>query len=129
MTSPFDYVNSVSFTKKDLMTDSGNDALAEKLYNPFITNMALSYHADTIEYSNWMNGAYHLDNKLQYHFYLNIVRPKKRFAKWVKKETNNDVEVVKEYYGYNHEKAQAALRILTPDQIQHIKEKLEKGGP
>lgn len=129
MTQPFDYINSINFTKKDLMTNTENDILAEKSYVSFLTNMSLSYFPDTIEYANWMNGAYHLDNKLQYHFLLNIVRPRKRFSKWVKKEVNSDLDAVKQYYSYSYEKAKAALQILTPDQIQYIKNKLEKGGP
>jgi len=127
-TNPFDYINSINTSKKDLMTGTANDELAERHYNPFLTNRALSYHNDTIGFANLMNCNYHLDHKLQYHFLLNIVRTKKRFAKWEKKESSGDVAIVQEYYGYNDVKARQALNILTPQQIEIIRKKLEKGG-
>ena len=127
-TNPFDYINSINTTKKDLMTGTANDELAERHYNPFLTNRALSYHNDTIAFANLMNCNYHIDHKLQYHFLLNIVRSKKRFAKWSKKESNSDVTLIKEYYGYNDVKARQALAILSKHELNIIREKLEKGG-
>ena len=79
---PFDFINSINFTKKNLMRNTDNDELAEKGYVPFITNKTLSYFTDTLLYSNEMNSLHHLDNKLQYEFFLNSIRKKKRFAKW-----------------------------------------------
>lgn len=128
MTKPFDYVNSISYTKKDLMTGTENDELAEAGYIPFLTNRALANHLDTVLYAQEMNMNHHLDNKLQYSYLLNTIRPSKRFSKWAKKEVNSDLDAVREYYGYNYDKAKAALQILTPDQIRIIKQKLEKGG-
>lgn len=128
MTKPFDYVNSISYTKKDLMTGTENDELAEAGYIPFLTNRALANHLDTVLYAQEMNMNHHLDNKLQYSYLLNTIRPSKRFGKWAKKEVNSDLDAVREYYGYNYDKAKAALQILTPDQIRIIKQKLEKGG-
>ncbi|NBW58846.1 hypothetical protein EBR43_13950, partial [bacterium] len=52
----------------------------------------------------------------------------KRFAKWVKKQDNNDIYVVKEYFGYNYDKSIQALSILSSDQLTTIKNKLAKGG-
>jgi len=127
-TNPFDYLNSINGHKSDLMSGTDNDRLAEKSYSPFLTNRALSYHNDTVAAANIMNTNHHLDNKLQYHFLLNIVRPKKRYAKWSKKETSGDVEIIKEYYGYNDIKARQALTILTAQQLDIIRKKLEKGG-
>lgn len=128
MTKPFDYVNSISYTKKDLMTGTENDEQSESGYIPFLTNRALSNHLDTILYAQEMNMNHHLDNKLQYSYLLNTIRPSKRFSKWAKKEVNSDLDAVREYYGYSYDKAKAALQILTPDQLRIIKEKLEKGG-
>ena len=128
MTKPFDYVNSISYTKKDLMTGTENDELAEAGYIPFLTNRALANHLDTVLYAQEMNMNHHLDNKLQYSYLLNTIRPSKRFAKWAKKEVNSDLDAVREYYGYSYDKAKAVLQILTPDQIRIIKQKLEKGG-
>jgi hypothetical protein len=128
MSNPFDYVNAVNFTKKDMMADTDNDELAEKSYVPFMTNRSLSYFVDTIQYANEMNMNHHLDNKLQFHYLLNSVRPKKRFSKWVKKQSDSDIEVIKEYYKYNTVKAEAALELLTPEQLIIIKKRLYTGG-
>ena len=127
-TSPFDYLNSINVTKKNMMRDTDNDALAEKDYNAFIVNRGLSYFQDTVTIANEMNIHHDLDHKLQYEFLINIVRPRKRFSKWYKKEEDGDLEAVKEYYGYSNEKAIQALTVLTRDNIITIKEKLEKGG-
>jgi len=124
----FDFVNSVSYNKKDMMSGTDNDELAEKEYDPFITNKALSYYPDTILYANEMNMAHFLESRLQYYYFLNSLRPKKRFAKWVKKTTSHDLDIIKQYYGYSHEKAQSALRVLTKKQLASIKEKLKQGG-
>lgn len=128
MSNPFDYVSAINFTKKDLMTDTGNDDLAESGYVPFLTNRALSYFPDTILYANEMNMNNHLDNKLQFHYLINSIRPKKRFSKWAKRQEDNDIEALMEYYGYNRSKAEAAISLLSPDQLENIKKRLNKGG-
>jgi hypothetical protein len=126
--NPFDFVNSISFAKKDLMTNTENDDLSEKGYVPFIVNKSLSYFADTLLYANEINALPLIDNKLQYHFLLNSVRPSKRFAKWAKKHDSEDMENVKAFYHFNNEKAQQALTLLSREQLDMIKEKLQKGG-
>ncbi len=119
---PFDFVNSINSSfKEDLMKD---DPEFEKKYNPYLTNKALSYFNDTLGHANRMNMLYHLDNKLQYHYYLNIIRPRNRRSKWYKKIDTPDVEVVQKYYGYNTKKAQEALSILSPDQIAIIRKRI-----
>ena len=122
--SPFDYLNAINYTKKDVMVDD----IAEKQYNPFMVNRGLSYFQDTVLMANEMNQNAHLDHRLQFDFLINIVRRRKRFSKWMKPETASDVEVVKEYYGYSNEKARQALTLLTPEQIIDIKKKVYKGG-
>lgn len=119
--NPFDYVTSINHTKKDVMED-------EKTYNGFMVNRSLSYFSDTVVLANEMNRYHHLDNRLQYQFLINMVRKRKRFSKWAKPETHNDVDVVKEYYGYSNEKAQQVLALLSPAQLQKLKEKVSKGG-
>ena len=128
MSNPFDYVKSINETKQNLMKDTENDQLAEKGYNPFLTNRALSYHHDTVGLANEMNQRSDVDNVLQYEFLLNSVRKKKRFAKWDKKVDDGDLDAIKEYYGYGDAKALQALSVLTPKQISQIKIKLQKGG-
>jgi hypothetical protein len=126
--NPFDYTKSINQTKKNMMRGTANDKLAEKDYNPYLNNRALSYYPDTIFYSNEMNQRHHLDNILQYEYLLNIVRPRERYSEWAKKGNDGDVAVVKEYYGYNDTKARQALAILTDEQLSTIKRKMHKGG-
>lgn len=122
--SPFDYVNSINDTKKDIMIDD----MTEKSYNGFMINRSLSYFPDTVGLANVMNQHHHLDNKLQYHFLINIIRKRKRFSKWIKPETESDIEVIKRYYGYSNDKAKQVLSLLSPEQITIIRQKVDKGG-
>jgi hypothetical protein len=125
---PFDYVNAVSDSKKDLMVGTENDELAEKGYNPYLTNKSLSYHVDAILYVNEMNQYASLDNKLQFDYYLHGLPKKKRFSKWSKKQENEDIEVVSEWYGCNYSKAAEILKIINKNTLDLIKHKLQKGG-
>ena len=124
---PFDYINSINFTKKNLMKGSENDELAEKGYVPYITNKTLSYFTDTLLYANEMNRYHFLDNRLQYEFYLNTLRKKKRFAKWAKADISNDLEMIQNYFNYSITKAKAALSILSDQQLQEIRERCTRG--
>jgi len=110
------------------MRGTDNDELAEKGYDPFLANRALSYHNDTIALANEMNTRHYLDKKPQFEFFLNTVRPKKRFAKWEKKIKDADLSLIKEYYGYNDIKARQAISLLNDAQIEHIRGRMEKGG-
>ncbi len=119
-----DYLYSINQSKKNIMDDPD----AVKGYPPYIINKCLAYHTDTVLYSNEMNKYSHLDKKMQYDFYINSLKPRKRFSPWVKKQTLEHLELVKEYYGYNHAKSLEALRILTTEQLDLIKQALNKGG-
>ena len=120
-----EYLNSINLSKRDLMEE---DPGWEKNYPPYVINKCLSSHLDTLAFANEMNRYPNLDKRLQYSFFLNTVRPKKRFSPWGKKEKVKHLEVVKQYYDYINEKAKQALRILSPDQLNYIKEKLNRGG-
>lgn len=122
--NPFDYVNSINYNKKYLMIDEES----EKAYNSFTINRSLSYFQDTVLMANEMNLNSHIDKKLKYDFLINIVRKRKRFSKWNKPEVDDDLKLVKEYYGYSSEKAYQVLSILSSDQIKMLKEKVNKGG-
>ncbi len=122
--NPFDFVNAINYTKQDIMVDD----LTEKAYNPFLINRQLSYFQDTAIVANEMNKYHQIDNLLQFQFLLNIVRKRKRFSKWIKPTREDDVEAIKEYYGYSNEKAQRTLDLLSPEQIVVIKGKVNKGG-
>jgi hypothetical protein len=125
MSNPFDYVNAILQNKKQLIVDE----LTEKEYNPFLSNRSLSYHKDCILYANEMNRRHFIDKKLQFDFLLNTVRSQKRpFAKWVKAEMDDDIMVVKNYFGFSASKAREAMRLLSVQQIKEIKEKMSTGG-
>jgi hypothetical protein len=122
--NPFEYLKAINDTKKDIMVDD----IAEKGYNSYMVNRGLSYFHDTVVIANEMNRYHHIDNRLQFDFYINIIRKRKRFSKWLKPETVSDVEVVKEYYGYNNEKSRQALSLLTSEHINELRKKVYKGG-
>jgi hypothetical protein len=99
-----------------------------KEYAPFIINKCLSGQIDTILFANEMNMNHQLDKDMQYSFYLNSLRKRKRFSPWLRKDKVTDLECVKQYYGYSNEKASQALKILTKEQINFIKKRLDIGG-
>ena len=121
-----DYLNAINVTKESLMDT--DDEMWEKKYSPFIVNKCLAPFPDTIMLVNEMNINPHLDKKLQFDFLLNSLRTRKRYTPWLKAKKLKNLEYVKEYYGYNNEKAKAALDILDDEQISAIKIKLNKGG-
>lgn len=122
--NPFDFLNSINDTKKDLMIDD----LAEKQYSSFVVNRSLSYFVDTVLLANEMNRYPHLDKRLQFDFLINSVRKRKRFSKWIKPQESEALLIVKEYYGYTDEKAKSALSLLSPNQIEELRNKLYRGG-
>ena len=120
-----DYLYSINQSKKNILD---NDADAEQGYPPYIINRCLSSFTDTILFVNELNKNSHLPKKLQYDFLLNSVKPRKRFSPWARKDSIDYLDMVKEYYGYNDDKALQALRILNKDQLDTIKKALSKGG-
>ena len=120
-----DWLNSINFTKENLLKENP-DVIKE--YAPYIINRCLSGHIDCVLFANEMNLCHHLDKDLQYSFFLNTLRKKKRFSPWLRKEKVTDLECVKQYYGYSNEKASQALKILTKEQLNFIKQRLDIGG-
>ena len=121
-----DYLNAINHEKTNLLDT--DDEMWEKKYPPFIVNKCLAPFPDTIFLVNEMNKHHHLDKKLQFDFLLNSLRTRKRFTPWLKASKQKNLEYVKEYYGYNNEKAKSALKILNDEQIKTIKDSLNKGG-
>ena len=119
------YLNSINYEKNNIM-DEDPDSIKD--YPSYIINRCLSGHLDCILYVNEMNIYNSLSNKMQYDFYINSLRAKKRFSPWLRKEKIEELECVKKYYGYSNEKALQALRLLSKEQIDYIKSKLETGG-
>ena len=125
MTELKDWLNSINFNKTNLIEE---DPSTIKDYAPYIINRCLSGNNDSILFANEMNKYSFLDKDMQYSFYLNTLRKKKRFSPWLRKDKVTDLEIIKQYYGYSNEKASNALKILTPEQINFIKQRLEIGG-
>ena len=125
MTELKDWLNSINFNKNNLTEE---DPSVIKDYPPYIVNRCLSGHLDCILFANEMNRYPNLDKDMQYKFYLNTLRKKKRFSPWLRKEKVTDLQSVKQYYGYSNEKASQALKILSKQQLDYIKQRLEIGG-
>ena len=121
-----DYLNAINVSKDSLLDTE--DEMWEKRFAPFIVNKCVAPFEDTVMLVNEINQLYHLDKKLQFDFLINSLRPRKRYAPWMKAKKLKNLEYVKEFYGYNNEKAKAALDILDDEQISAIKKKLNKGG-
>lgn len=128
MSNVWDFVNSINTTKKDMMSDTENDSLAEKDYVPFMVNKSLSYFVDTILYSNEINKYPFLDKKMQYTYYLHAIPKGKRFCKWSKKEITEDLEAISEYFQCNYRKSAEILRTINKSDLALIKQVLQKGG-
>lgn len=124
--NPFDYVNAIN-ANKDIIRESESREAAEKGYNPYIANRALSYHPDTVMFANEMNVNHWVDGLLQYDYLINTVRKRKRFSKWFKPDSE-DLEVIKEYYKVGPDLAKQYLRVLSADQLADLKKRIIKGG-
>ena len=121
---PFEFIKAIN-TSKDVMKDN---SLAEKDYIPFLVNRGLSFFQDTVIQINEMNIRHYIDNKLQFDYLLNNIRPRKRWSKWLKPDKIDNLELVKTYFGFGSEKAKEALEVLSNEDIEEIKSKLAKGG-
>ena len=121
-----DYLNAINYTKEPLL-DTEYEQWVKK-YPPYIINKCIAPFPDSLMLVNEINQLHHLDKKLQYDFLINSLRARKRYTPWMKAKKLKNLEYVKEYYGYNNEKAKSALDILTDEQISAIKTKLNKGG-
>ena len=121
MSNPFDFIKSISSTKKDIMEN-------EKDYNAFMVNRGLSYFPDTVIYANEMNKFHHLDSRLQYSFLINIVRKRNRFSKWNKSIESENINAIKRYYDYSNEKARDVLPLLSNKNLNIIRGRINHGG-
>ena len=120
-----DWLNSINQTKKNLIDE---DSSIDKEYPPYIINRCYSGHLDAIMFANEMNKYNFLPKKMQYDFFINTLRVKKRFSPWLRKDEIKDLDYVKRYYGYSNEKAKQILKILSKEQLNFIKSKFETGG-
>ena len=119
--NPFELIKSISNTKKDILEN-------EKDYNAFMVNRGLSYFPDTVIYANEMNKFHHLDSRLQYHFLINTIRKRNRFSKWNKSIESENINAIKKYYGYSNEKARDVLPLLSNENLNTIRGRINYGG-
>jgi hypothetical protein len=120
-----DFLKSINDTKQNVMDSDSN---CEKLYPAFVSNRCLSYFMDTILHANNMNLHFHIDNKLQYDYYIYSIRKRKRFSRWDKSESSDDLEFIKEHYGYSDRKAKDAMSILGKSGVEKLRIKYTRGG-
>ncbi|MAL45565.1 DNA polymerase clamp loader subunit A [Hyphomonas sp.] len=121
-----DYLNAINYTKEPLLDTE--DESVEKGYTPFVVNRCLSYFIDTILYANEMNLRPETDKKMQFDYLQRTIRKNKRYSKWLKQESVENLDTIKQYYGYSDTKAKEIMDILSPDDIEYMREKLATGG-
>jgi hypothetical protein len=120
-----DWLNSIYDNKKDLLKD---DPELSKKYPAFVVNRLLSGNIDTALFASELNERFTMDKDMQYKYLLYAVPKKKRFSPYLKKDNFEYLDLIKSYYGYNTEKALEALKLLSKEQLQYIKQKLNVGG-
>ena len=122
-----DYLKAINETKENLLDT--NDITWEKKYPPYVINRCMSMFYDTVMHSNEMNGLHFLPKRMQFQYFINSIRKKRRFGgKWLSQTKLKNLALIKEYYGYSNSKAKEALNILSENHIENIKIELIKGG-
>lgn len=121
--SVFDFLKDLSEQKKDILVEEN-----ESQYSPYIVNRFLSMNQTTIMYANEMNLRHFLPKRLQYDYYFHSIKKERRFFKYVKEDEQDNIDLIKEYFGYSKLRAKEALSILSQDDIEYMKSKLNKGG-
>lgn len=121
-----DYLNAINVSKEGLMDES--ETYIKQSYPPFVVSRCLSYFPDTLFVVNEMNTRSHTDSKMHFDFLRHAVRPRKRFSKWLKREEDERVGALVEYYGISSRKAREALTVLKEEEIEEILEATRKGG-
>lgn len=126
--TPFDFINSASHSKVDLVKTADDPSAVEKQYNPFLANKGFSYFEDTVLHANEMNRAHNLFKDAQYRYYLGALRSRKRFSKWHKNEKSVDLDAIQQYFQCNRTVAKSYLKVLSAENIEQINIKVAKGG-
>ena len=116
-----DWLNSINFTKENLLEDPS----VVKDYPPYIINRCLSGHLDCIMFVNEMNKYAFLDKDMQYNFYLNTLRKKKRFSPWLRKNKVRAPQGLNHYLGYINEKPSQPLKIYSKQHLNYFKQRLK----
>jgi hypothetical protein len=121
-----EYLNAINYTKESLLDTE--DESVEKEYTPFVVNRCLSYFIDTVLYVNEMNRLPHTDKKMQFDYLLASIRKNKRYSKWLRRESEENLDLVKQFYGYSDPKAREILDIITEEDIIWMKRMIDTGG-
>lgn len=121
-----DYLNAINVNKEPLLDES--ETYTKQSYPPFVVTRCLSYFPDTLFAANEVNIRPHMDSKMHFDFLRGAVRPRKRFSKWLKREEDERVAALIDYYGFSFRKAREALTVLTEEQISEIVAETSKGG-
>lgn len=119
-----DFVKAINETKVNLFE---TEITAEKDYVPYFVNRVLSCYPDTLFHSNEINMRSHLDKRMQFDYFLNSIRQKKRYTPWLQRTKQEDLELVKQTYNCSNKKAQEFLSILTEEQLLSLRERMERG--
>lgn len=119
----FDFLNDISYAKKGIWSDETKSS-----YKPYMINRFLSGSPDCVLFANDMNSMAHLDADMQYDYYFYSLRQKKRFAKWMKAEKNEQIDMLMEFYGYNFKRAKEVISLHTEKDFKRIQSALDKGG-
>ena len=123
-----DILPDINYGHKNLIRE-GDMTEADYGRSSFIINRALSMNVDTILYVNEMNIRYQTDPLLQYDYFINSLRKKKRWSKWAKNSgPSANLELIKEYFNYNEQRAREVLDLLTESEIEEIRLRFSKGG-
>ena len=121
-----DYLNAINYTKEPLLDT--DDESVEKGYTPFVVNRCLSYFIDTVLYANEMNRRPEADKKMQFDYLQKSIRKNKRYSKWLKQESVENLDLIKQFYGYSDAKAKEVMDIISDEDIEFMRKKLSTGG-
>ena len=121
-----EYLTAINYSKEPLLDTE--DESVEKGYTPFVVNRCLSYFMDTVLYANEMNVRPETDKKMQFDYLQKSIRKNKRYSKWLKQESVENLDIIKQFYGYSDTKAKEVMDILTEEDIEFMRNKLATGG-
>lgn len=118
----FDGINSISFTKSNLIRDENGDIIKseEKSYNPFMTSRLLSYHTDCILYLAHLNQystkRHNMRPAAHYEFLLHTIPKSKRYARYPKYKNQEILEIIMEAKCCNIYRAKEILQFMSEEQ-------------
>lgn len=122
--SPFDFIKSVSNTKKDLIKDNPDDT---KAYKAYVVNHGLSFYPDTVLIANEMNLYPDIPAISQYYYYMGSIRKGNRYSEWHKAKKNDDLDLVQKVYQVRRDIAKQYLKLLSNDDLKKLRELTDTG--